>query len=72
MAFLEKIVKGNRVFFKRDDNLAQESDLVYLYLLNRTFINAHLVRSGLVHIDDTLEFKYKKKFFRLLAQSANT
>jgi DNA modification methylase len=72
VAFLEKIIKGSRVFFKKDDNLTQESDLVYLYLLNRTFINAHLIRSGLVHIDDTLEFKYKKKFFRLLAQSANT
>jgi modification methylase len=67
VAFLENMIKGNRVFFKRDDKVAQESDLVYLYLLNRTFINAHLIRSGLVSIDDTREFKYKKKFFRLLS-----
>ena len=60
--FLEKIIKGSKVFFRKDDNLAQESDLVYLYLLNRTFINARLIKSGLVKVDDTLDFKYKKKF----------
>jgi modification methylase len=70
VAFLENIVKGNRVFFKRDDKVASESDLVYLYLLNRTFINAHLIRSGLVSVDNTREFKYKKKFSRLLAPPA--
>ena len=37
-------------------------DFVYLYLKNKTFINAHLIKSGLVKVDDSMEFKYKKKF----------
>jgi modification methylase len=62
--FLEKTIKGNGVFLRRDANLSEESDFVYLYLNNKTFINAHLIRSGLVKVDDSLEFKYKKKFLR--------
>ena len=60
--FLKKTIRGNRVFFRKDENLSKESDFVYLYLNNKTFINAHLIRSGLVKVDDSLEFKYKKKF----------
>ena len=60
--FLERTIKGNRVFFRKDENLSKESDFVYLYLNNKTFVNARLIRSGLVKVDDSLEFKYKEKF----------
>jgi site-specific DNA-methyltransferase (adenine-specific) len=36
--------------------------MAYLYLENKTFVNAHLLKAGLVGIDDKLEFKHKNKF----------
>jgi DNA modification methylase len=66
--FLREKTKGKRVFLKfdqqkydRDNNL-----LCYLYLENKTFINAHLVKSGLVKVDTDIDFKYKEKFLNLL------
>ena len=61
--FLEKIIERNRVFFRNDKNNLIGDDLVYLYLKNRTFINAHLIKSGLVEVDDSKEFEYKEKIF---------
>ena len=63
--FLEKIIKRNRVFFRNDKNNLIDDDLVYLYLKNKTFINAHLIKSGLVEVDDSKEFEYKEKFLTL-------
>jgi DNA modification methylase len=60
--FLKKALKGNRVFLREDKTLLKESDSVYVYLINKTFINAHLIRSGLVRVDESLEFKFKNRF----------
>ena len=63
--FLEKIIKRNRVFIRNDKNNSISDDFIYLYLKNRTFINAHLIKSGLVEVDDSKEFEYKEKFLTL-------
>ena len=61
--------KGHKVFLKfdavkyDDDNVL----LCYLYLKNRTFINAHLLKNGLVAMDYSIEFKYKSKFEKFLS-----
>ena len=34
----------------------------YLYLENKTFINAHLLKEKLVLVDNSIDFKYKNKF----------
>lgn len=34
----------------------------YLYLDNKTFINRHLLRTGFVDLDTSVDFKYKKTF----------
>ncbi len=39
------------------------------YLENKTFINAHLIKSGLVQVDSKNDFKYKEKFLTLLNQT---
>ena len=39
--------------------------LCYLYLKNKTFINAHLLKSGLAEVDITADFKYKNKFLSI-------
>jgi len=67
-AFLVDKTKGKRVFLKYDtvkhDN--QNNLLCYLYLENKTFINAHLIKSGLVQVDCHLDYKYKEKFLNLI------
>jgi site-specific DNA-methyltransferase (adenine-specific) len=39
--------------------------LVYLYLKNKTFINAHLIKKGLAAVDSRENFKCKSKFILL-------
>jgi site-specific DNA-methyltransferase (adenine-specific) len=67
-SFIIEKTKGKRVFLKYDnvkyDN--QNNLLCYLYLENKTFINAHLVKNGLVQVDSNIDFKYKDKFLNLL------
>lgn len=39
--------------------------MVYLYLENKTFINAHLLKDKMALVDDSTDFKYKGKFQKL-------
>lgn len=70
-AFLIEKTKGKRVFLKYDkDKYDNENNLLcYLYLENKTFINAHLIKSGLVQVDNDANYKYKNKFLNLLQQN---
>ena len=65
--FLRDILKGKRVFLRHDE-VKYDNDnhlMAYLYLENKTFVNAHLLKAGLVKVDERLEFKYKKRFLEL-------
>lgn len=65
--FLAEKTKGKKVFMKYD-SVKYDSDnilLCYLYLDNKTFINAHLLKNGLVDVDYSIDFKYKNKFEKL-------
>ena len=65
--YLVAKTKGKRVFL-RYDNIKYDSEnnlLCYLYLENKTFVNAHLVKSGLVQVDEEMDFKYREKFLKL-------
>lgn len=66
--FLKQKTKGQKVFIKFDETKYDKHNnlLCYLYLKNKTFINAHLVKSGLVTVDSSSEFKYKSNFKRYL------
>ena len=66
--FLTEKTKGKRVFIKFDNQKYDNENnlLCYLYLENKTFINAHLIKSGLVQVDSSSQFKYKEKFLKLL------
>ena len=65
--FLKEKLKGKRVFLKYDSVKYDDKNnlLCYLYLWNKTFINAHLIKNDLVDVDTDLEFKYKSKFLSL-------
>ncbi len=62
--FLKEKTLGKKVFLKYDSIKYDEKDnlLCYLYLQNKTFINAHLVKNNLVDVDTTIDYKYKSKF----------
>jgi DNA modification methylase len=66
--FLSDKLKGKRVYLKYDlmkhDN--ENNLLCYIYLENKTFINAHLIKSGLVLVDIISEYKFKNRFLTLL------
>jgi site-specific DNA-methyltransferase (adenine-specific) len=69
--FLIEKTKGKRVFLKYD-NIKYDSEnnlLCYLYLENKTFLNAHLIKRGLVQFDNKIDFKYKGKFETLFNQA---
>jgi hypothetical protein len=69
-AFLIEKTRGKRVFLKYDNiKYDYENNLLcYLYLENKTFINAHLIKNGLVKVDCDIDFKYKEKFLNLAQQ----
>jgi len=62
--FLHEKLKGKRVFLRHDEIKYDNNNrlLAYLYLENKTFINAHLLKEKLVDMDNSLNFKYKNKF----------
>lgn len=68
--FLQAKLKNQRVFIKFDhikyDN--ENNLLCYLYLQNKTFINAHLIKNKLVDVDNSFDYKYKPKFLNLIQQ----
>ncbi len=65
--FLKEKLKGQRVFLRFDNFLYDEQNnlLCYLYLWNKTFINVHLIKRGLVDVDTSFNYKYKEKFLNL-------
>lgn len=70
-SYLVEKTKGKRVFLKYD-NVKYDSEnnlLCYLYLENKTFINAHLIKSGLVQVDCDIDFKYKDKFLNFFNEA---
>ncbi|MEI6639923.1 MAG: thermonuclease family protein, partial [Chlorobium sp.] len=67
VGYLNEKIKGKRIFLKYDKLKHDEENLLlcYLYLENKTFVNAHLIKSGLVGIDCSYEYKQKVKFLEM-------
>ena len=65
--YLVSKLKGKKVFLRFDGEKYDKDNhlLTYLYLENKTFINAHLLKQRLALVDDSIEFKYKTKFINL-------
>lgn len=72
-SFLIDKTKGKRVFLKFDTIKHDKNNnlLCYLYLENKTFVNAHLIKSGLVEVDNSTDYKWKEKFIKLKEASVN-
>jgi site-specific DNA-methyltransferase (adenine-specific) len=65
-AFLEKTLKGSAVFTQTDPACPEVDGLpaVYLYLKNKTFVNAHLIKRGLVAVDDQRDYRHQQRFLK--------
>ncbi len=66
--FLIEKTKGRKVFLRYDSVKYDDNNMLlcYLYLDNKTFINAHLLKKGLADVDYSFDFKYKDKFEKLI------
>lgn len=70
--FLETKIGKGQIFLKfdvekydKDNNL-----LAYIYMKNKTFINAHLIKRGYAEVDLEHSFKYQSKFQYLLKEAS--
>jgi len=62
--FLHEKTNGQKVFMKYDSEKYDDQNnlMWYLYLKNKTFLNAHLIKEGLANPDTETDFKYRDKF----------
>lgn len=65
--FLTEKTKGRKVFLRYDTIKYDDNNILlcYLYLDNKTFINAHMLKNGLADVDYSFDFKYRSKFEKL-------
>ena len=63
-AHLKDIIGRQKVYLRFDESTTEGNGLVraYLYLRNRTPVNRHLIRSGLVGVDTSLDYRFKNAF----------
>lgn len=66
MDFLQKKLKGKKIFLRFDQEKYTQDDilLAYVYLQNKTFINAHLIKQGFAEVDLEASFRYKERFIQ--------
>jgi len=65
--FLKQKTKNQKVFMKFDETKYDKNNnlLCYLYLKNKTFLNAHLIKTGFTFVDTSYTYKYSNKFHQL-------
>jgi len=66
--FLYRKTKWQKILLKYD-NIKYDKEknlLAYMYLRNKTFLNAYLIKEGLVSVDTSYDYKNKNKFIKLL------
>ena len=66
--FLKLKTKGQKVFL-RFDEIKHDKDnnlMAYVYLKNKTFLNAHLIKNGLANIEMSYQYKTKDRFLNYL------
>ena len=62
--FLKEKTRGQKVFLRFDEAGRDDEGnrFCYLYLRNRTFLNAHLIKRGLADVDSGRDYKLKERF----------
>ncbi|MBM4172000.1 MAG: site-specific DNA-methyltransferase [Ignavibacteria bacterium] len=69
--YLISKTKGQKIFLKYDEQKYDNKNrlLCYMYLQNKTFINAHLIKKGFAEPDLSFNFKYREKFSTLTSNN---
>jgi site-specific DNA-methyltransferase (adenine-specific) len=69
--FLKKKTQGQKLVMKFDSRKYDDEEnlLCYLYLRNRTFLNAHLIKNGLADVDISFDYRHKSRFLEYKRQS---
>ena len=64
LRFLSDKIMSRQIYLKYDNIKYDENKnlLAYVFMKNKTFINAHLLKNDLCEIDTTYDFKYRQKF----------
>jgi len=64
--FLRLKTKGQKVFLKFDEikHDSQNNLMAYVYLKNKTFLNAHLIKNGLAEVEMSYQYKTKERFLK--------
>ena len=64
MEFLRLKTKNQRVFMKFDKIKYDNNNnlMAYVYLKNKTFLNAHLIKKGLADVDLSYNFRNRTRF----------
>ncbi len=67
LEYLRNRILKKEVYLKFDNGSVLDENTVsaYVYLKNRIFVNAYLIKSGIAKADRTKEYKYKTKFIEL-------
>lgn len=68
--FLKKKTQGQKLVVKLDSKKYDEQKnlLCYLYLKNKTFLNAHLIKNGLADVDVSFDYRHKLRFLKYKRQ----
>ncbi len=71
--YLQDYVLGKNVILKLYDNkvINENTIAAYVYLKNKIFVNAYLIKQGLAYPDLSIEHKYKEKFIKLWKERKN-
>jgi len=71
IAFLKKKTQGQKLIMTFDNKKYDEQKnlLCYLYLRNRTFLNAHLIKNGLADVDVSFNYRHRSRFLEYKRQS---
>lgn len=69
--YLREYVLNKKVFLKFSDGYVVDENTIkaYVYLKNKIFINAYLIKSGLAVPDLSVEHRYKKKLIQLWSEN---
>jgi len=71
--FLEDLTKGQKVFLRFDETKHDKDNnlLCYVYLKNKTFVNAHLIKRDMAEVDTTYTYRYKEKLLECKRRANN-
>ena len=67
LKYLKEYLLGKEIFLRFDNGSVLDDETVeaYVYLKNRIFVNAYMIKSGMAVADRSKNYKYKTKFTKL-------